>query len=234
MLEKNFRIQKIGVTERADPTVNKDWKPWVEKGYPAILITKMPRLLVTQEDLTGKENIIIHCTITGLGGTRIESKIDSPEVSLLYYHLLCNLFGSKRVVLRIDPIIPGYTDPEVVKSFIKEAEGRIRISFLDLYPHVVKKLLTAVPDIVFPSSFNYPLPVRKALWEYLGKPEVCGESGLPSIPCISKLDCEVLEVVPSTHRKGQRSVCNCLSNKFELCTYLPRCTYKCLYCYWKY
>jgi hypothetical protein len=55
----------IGITERADPTVNFKWKPWVTAGRPAILITKMPRLLIPH--LTGKENIIIHCTITGLG-----------------------------------------------------------------------------------------------------------------------------------------------------------------------
>lgn len=221
----------IGVTEGADPTCNLDWKPWIAEGKPAIIITKKPRLLINH--ITGKENIIVHCTITGLGGSIIEPFIDYPEVSLKYYHELCKRLGKDRVVLRIDPIILlseelYSTLPEYI---IKEAEGRVRISFLDMYNHVKTRFREKLIELPY-TTFDAPFERRVAMWQKLGKPETCGEAGLPSTPCVSAKDCEVLGVVPSLSKHGQRAVCGCLANKFELLKH-GTCTYKCLYCYWR-
>ncbi len=223
----------IGVTEGADPTVNEKWIPWVKAGKPAVLITKSPRLLLTKY-LDGSENVMVHCTITGLGGTVLEPHIDDPSISLQYYHLLCNLLGKDRIVLRIDPIIPLWArEYKVTPGMIAgEAEGRLRISFLDQYEHVKVRLSRAGIPLPW-QTFHAPLEDRLFLWESLGKPEVCAEPGLPTTPCIGMKDCEVLGVTPSSSRKGQRRLCPCLSNKIELCKPLPRCTYGCLYCYWK-
>jgi DNA repair photolyase len=221
-------LNKIGITERADPTVHPGWEAWVREGKPAILITKMPRLLYPM--LEGNENIIVHCTITGLGGISVEPKIDPPSTSIVYYHLLCKLLGNERVVLRLDPLLSDVSD-ETYLSLVQEAKGRVRISFLDLYPHVRGRLSQA--GGTSQNTFHQPLTERVRLWELLGKPEVCGEPGLPSLACVSKRDCEILGVKPSTTPKGQRKFCECLANKTELCLWPPKCTYGCLYCYWK-
>lgn len=223
---------KIGITEGADPTVNPRWVEWVEAGKPAILITKMPRLLLPR--LSPNYNIIVHCTITGLGGTPLERSIDNYETSLKYYHDTCKLLGSERVVLRIDPIVRWYWEDSAcaLQEVSREAEGRVRISFMDLYPHV-KTRLQKVNLVLTQTAFHQPLDERRYIWEALGKPEVCAEPGPPSTPCVSKVDCEILGVRPSLAFRGQRKECRCLANKTELCKPPPKCVYGCLYCYWR-
>jgi hypothetical protein len=219
----------VGVTEGCDPTLNLKWIDWVRSGKPAIIITKMPRLLLP---MLQNDNIIVHCTITGLGGSKIEPNIDLPEVSLKYYHQICDLLSPDRVVLRIDPIVYWRGYKPILKSLVKEAEGRVRISFIDVYPHVSQRFTAKNIPLSY-NSFHMPLEIRKEIWEELGKPELCCEPDMPSVPCVSKLDCKILGVEPSKERKGQRVSCVCLANKRELLLQPPKCTYGCLYCYWK-
>lgn len=222
---------QIGVTEGADPTYNKQWVSWVRQGKPAILITKLPRVL--EELLDGTENVIIHCTVTGLGGTELEPNIDTPDISIQHYHSLCAMFGVDRVVLRIDPVVPLWSKYKIPPEVLaKEAEGRLRISFMDQYTHVKARL--AAHGVYLPwQTFHAPYIDRKIVWETLRCPEVCAEPGLPCTPCIGLQDCEILGVEPSTSRKGQRALCGCLANKTELCRSPLHCAYGCLYCYWK-
>jgi len=228
MLNKN----QIGVTEKADPTVNLKWIEWVKGGKPAILITKAPKMLSYL--INKSDNIIVHCTITGLGGTKIEPYGVPFKESLKSYHELCDLMTPQRVVLRIDPIAYWERDKEVLKSIANEAEGRVRISFVDLYPHVINRFTSNHVKLPPYTSFHMPLDVRKDAWKELGYPEVCGEPGLsPTIPCVSEIDCAILGVESSPKLKGQRPVCSCLANKVELCSPPPKCFYGCLYCYWK-
>ncbi|MBU1173324.1 MAG: DUF1848 family protein [Proteobacteria bacterium] len=226
------RSNLIGITERTDPTANLNWRSWVKEGKPAILITKRPDILVSMID--NKDNIIVHCTITGLGNTLVEPHIPPPWSGPLDgYHSLCRKLGKDKVVLRIDPIIPNM-EPLMLslEDLTKEAEGRIRISFMDLYPHVQARFNRAGIKLPY-TEFHAPFKDRYRIWKELGEPEVCSEPGLPSIPCISEEDCKVLRVTPSTRRKEQRYLCNCLANKTELLPNSPKCLYGCLYCYWK-
>lgn len=226
----------IGITEGADPTVNFKWKEWVNDGKPAILITKMPRLLI--EHLNGTENVIVHCTITGLGGSDIEPNIDNPKVSIKYYRELCDKLGDDRVVLRVDPIIPelqmlmSVDIPYMINimSLVKKSRGRTRISFMDAYPHVRRRFLG---HYALEQGFHYDLLSRLDIWHLLGNPELCGEPGMPSTPCVSAIDCEILGVEPVLRDKGQRPHCHCLVHKAEICKPPPKCTYGCLYCYWR-
>lgn len=221
----------IGITERADPTVNLNWLPWVESGKPAILVTKSPSQLLSLLPL--RNNIIIHCTITGLGGTAIEPSIYDPSIEIQAYHDLCRIFGASRIVLRIDPIIPWFLSIADYVRLASEAEGRVRISFLDMYPHARARFSRAGIDTSAQSAFHAPLSVRQDYYDALGEPEVCAEPGLPSVSCVSLADCAVLGVAPKDNLRGQRPLCGCLGNKTELCNTLPRCSYGCLYCYWK-
>ena len=218
----------IGITEGADPTINLNWMPWVYDDKPAILITKRPDLLLPM--LTGKENVIIHCTITGWGGTKVEPNILNWSTEIEYYHRLCTLFGTERVVLRIDPILPDY-NLALLQAIREHTEGRLRISFLDAYPHVRTRFSNA-GVILEQSSFHQPLELRRFIWEELGEPEVCGEPDMPSTPCVSANDCLILGVEPSLTEKQQRLVCHCLDSKRELCN-KHGCAYHCLYCYWR-
>jgi hypothetical protein len=108
----------------------------------------------------------------------------------------------------------------------------VRISFVDLYPHVKERFKNAKIELPF-DTFHMPLDVRMKAWKELGEPEVCCEPDMENVPCVSQLDCEILGVEPSNKLKKQRSLCGCLANKVELCTQPPKCTYGCLYCYWK-
>jgi hypothetical protein len=71
-------MNEIGITERGDAGLDLGWLPWVREGKPAILITKDPGTLLKELMLQGKEyppgkfNVIIHTTITGLGGSVFE------------------------------------------------------------------------------------------------------------------------------------------------------------------
>jgi len=177
------------------------------------------------------DNVIVHCTITLMGGSILEPNIPKPEKAMADYHKVCSFLGSERVVLRIDPIIE-IKGIEALKTLASEAEGRVRVSFLDLYPHVRRRLEKAGIS-TGERTFHLPVLERINAWRELGKPEVCAEPGLPSTPCVSKVDCEILGVKPSTKLKGQRRECKCLANKVELCHWPPKCTYGCLYCYWK-
>jgi len=221
----------IGITEGADPTINYKWIDWVRNSKPAILITKMPQHLIHW--ITPHDNIIVHCSITGLGGTGIEPNIVDVSASLKAYHEICDFIGKHRVVLRIDPIVNWEKDKDIIKSIANEAEDRVRISFVDLYPHVINRFYSHKVELPRYESFHMPLDVRKDAWKELGYPEVCCEPNMPSVPCVSKLDCGILGVEPNLKRKGQRPLCGCLANKIELCKAPPKCTYGCLYCYWK-
>jgi hypothetical protein len=182
MLNKN----QIGVTEKADPTVNLKWIEWVKGGKPAILITKAPKMLSYL--INKSDNIIVHCTITGLGGGKIEPYGVPFKESLKSYHELCNLLTPQRVVIRIDPIVYWERDKTILKSIASEAEGRVRISFVDLYPHVLNRFTSNHVELPPYTSFHMPLDVRKDTWKELGYPEVCGEPGLtPTIPCVSEI-----------------------------------------------
>ena len=216
----------IGITEHCDPTVDLQWVKWVNKNRPAIIITKNPVRLISL--INSKMNIIIHSTITGLGGTVFEPNIPPYQESLIAYHQISNLIGKNRVVLRIDPIIDNL-DIMFYQDLIKESEGRVRISFLDLYPHVLRRFKDN--EIKFKrTEFHLPLRDRVLIWELLNKPEICGELDMDVTPCVSELDCKILGVNPYGY-KGQRFACACLGNKRELLT--MKCTYNCLYCYWK-
>ena len=121
--KKNFKRMKIGITERGDASFNLKWKSWVKRGNPAILITKQPEILVNQLVEIDNPNIIIHCTITGNGSTVMEPDVPPYKDSLDAYYYLVEKYGSDRVVLRIDPIIP--VEPYLSNSYKVYNEAKL-------------------------------------------------------------------------------------------------------------
>lgn len=140
----------IGITEHGDAALTKEWHSWVYKNHqPAILITKDPRKLIKENRKLffgeAQGNVILHATITGLGGTSIEPGVTDykEQISYLADCLQNPDFHRERLVIRQDPLIPFFIQgPEYQGAVIKIAKFardnglRYRISFLDYYNHV--------------------------------------------------------------------------------------------------
>ncbi len=234
-------MQQIGITERGDASLSTAWHPWIKGGNPAILITKDPIKLYDQLrkiTTTFPINVIIHCTITGHGNSIIEPNAPSPRDALTGYESLINLLDHDRIVLRIDPIFPSKKGMDRAKQVLKYHKAtRIRISFLDAYPHVTKRFKEAglkVPPYNFHAPLSQRLEIHQELETFAKQEiEVCGEPGFTCTGCISEKDCKILEVQTSPPAGHQRSSCSCLAGKKELLSNKGRCKFGCLYCYWK-
>jgi len=244
---------KIGITENSDPIYDKSWERWaLEKREPTILITKNFTELIKQYPLLlSQNNIIVHATITGYGSSFLEPNVPNPQS--IVDMLRCNIY-KERVVIRIDPIVPL---PQFVKQSKQifdycKAMGyqRFRVSILDLYPHVVKRL---EPYCTFlyelkqvynwdlahsggehqPYMVYAPLHIRQSIIDQFPDVEVCAEPGIKCSGCISRKDLELFGIVPEKRyiKNDQREFCQCLGIKKELLR-SHNCQSKCLYCYW--
>jgi DNA repair photolyase len=96
-----------------------------------LLETKIPKL--------------IHFSITGLGGTQYEPGVMKPDDLLdrIEDYIKMGL-DPNSVTIRIDPIVPGVTTPNMIRNIIHRASGmgirRIRFSIMDAYPNTVESL----------------------------------------------------------------------------------------------
>lgn len=160
---------KIGITERGDAGKNTTWVKKINSCAGAILITKSLSPLFIAE--TTIRNCIVHATITGLGGTAYEPNVMPWEKAATLFKHLIGLIGQERVVLRIDPIIPSQWEKayEVYKTLhldLPDAfKTRVRISFLDLYQHVIHRFKAAGITPESYNSFHKCLAVKTELLE---------------------------------------------------------------------
>ena len=231
---------KIGITERGDAGLDFSWYNKRKNYDGLILITK--KLSDKFIEKVMNTNCIVHATITGLGGTIYEPNVPDAEESLYYFNRLCDGFGTERVVLRIDPIIPTKLGECIERALCVYNElhtkriykTRVRVSFVDNYPHVKARFIKAGLE---PLSYNFhaPLKIRKEIIKLFPDAEVCGEPGIESIGCVSEKDLEIMriEMPKNVVRRFQRTECKCLSVKREIFTERKQCPNKCLYCYWK-
>lgn len=222
---------KIGITERGDAGLDLSWLKAKVDGVVAI--TKAPQNLV---EISLPDNVVVHCTITGLGATPIEPNVASTAITLPAYYELVEKYGSERVVLRVDPILP--IEPWVHNAIdvIECARGRVRISFIDAYRHTRSRLATVGVSLPW-TGLHADLSVRIKLWEIFGRPEVCAEPGMVECTgCISPRDVAAMGLDVSRlsgHTCSQRQLCRCVAEKTEVLTQRGRCPHGCLYCYWK-
>lgn len=240
---KGERMLQIGITERGDAAINKGWIPWVmQERKPAILVTKDPRLL--WKSLTKSMNIIVHATITGMGGSVLEPNVPVPLMAHRGLEKIISLLGKDRVVLRIDPIMPsefGVDTALQVLEYGRQNFGdiRVRVSFLDCYRHVYKRFADAgLSEMLrmYNGQIHASLKDRQqALAQLPGNIEICGEPGMVCQGCISPIDVKILNLPqPSNIQFGrQRGHCQCLFIKRELLKNRDRCPHQCLYCYWQ-
>ncbi|MDW7726881.1 MAG: DUF1848 family protein [Candidatus Methanoperedens sp.] len=227
---------KIGITERGDAGTDFSW---IEKAKQLntqglILVSKRMSRRLTEE--ARKTNSIIHATITGHGGSLIEPNVLTPEESYLLFSHAIKKLGKERVVLRIDPILPteeGIKAALGVYEALKHHGTRIRISFLDNYPHVRARFQAAGLQPL-PYRFHAPLEQRKKTAALFSGAEICGEPGFECTGCVSALDLHTLGInIENLQRGNQRRDCTCLTIKTELLQRKGQCLHGCLYCYWR-
>ena len=219
-------MERFGITERGDAAHHIATLTHDAPLYDGcVWITKAPHAFV---NISLPQNVILHCTITGFGSSKIEPGVRRPTVELIAYHQLVSRYGGERVILRVDPIVPTDRGLETARWVIAQRRGRVRISYLDLYPHVKQRFTAASIQLPW-TSFHAP---NRPL---LPNTEVCSEPDLPCTGCISERDFRAIGLpAPDTSsRKGQRAACGCLASKTELLTERKQCSHGCLYCYWR-
>ena len=231
----------IGITERGDAALDLSWQ---NKRCPKILITKDPNKLIKNTKDFNK--CIVHCTITGLGGTEFEPNVPDPEVSLDAYRRLVKFLGPNRVVLRVDPLFPS--DERILNKqleIFKYSISRTRISFLDMFPHVIARLNEKEISLDisgYKNKTHYPLDERLNILNRIKNTytskfdiEICGEPGMGCSGCVSMVDIKALGLTlePKVKTFTQRSACLCLAEKKELLTNKGQCLHGCIYCYWQ-
>lgn len=238
---------QIGITEGGDAALDLNWLPWVHEGNLTILISKNPLKLI---DVLQKEvqpnlykNIIVHCTITGFGGSDIEPNVPNYAAHIESYKTIKDTFKQNplaKLVLRVDPIVP--TEPYLqqqldVISLLgkKEYFDELKVSFLDYYPHIGNKLPT------YWRGIHAPLELRQEIFEEIKtlttlKISICGEPGMTCTGCVSTSDLIAFNKNFkdfSTNTSQKRKGCTCIAAKKELLKNTHPCEHSCTYCYWK-
>lgn len=245
---------KIGVTERGDGGLDLSWVGKLDKVDGAIIITKNLTNKCINAIIENQDKLIVHCTCTGFGGTVLEPNVPEYKKQIEQLKKLIEKgFPISKVVLRIDPIIPtekGLITAQTVLDYaMKEIEGisRVRISIIDMYPHVRKRFTDKKLPLPYGSNFapfaDMVMSVNNWVRENREKYdkvefEACAEGKLHFCiqrGCVSQYDALLLglnvdaEEVKSISRVG----CLCLSCKTELLNIKHPCEHNCLYCYWK-
>ena len=248
-------MQKIGITEQGDAGRDHSWCKNLDRtDGKAILITKFFDAAFAQavvDEMANDADLILHVGVTGLGGTIIEPNVPAYDLTLSSVQAFLQMdFPAERLVLRVDPIIPGYE--HYARAVLEKAvelgilpQCRCRISVLDAYKHVkerFKAINTPLPIQGFYASPEQFAVIDAMLKEFKDKYGVefysCAEPALSNaIPagCVGEKDAEILGVDPSDmHNPQNRNGCLCLMGKTELLEWgKRRCPNQCAYCYWK-
>ena len=242
------KSQYFGATESFDPAFNLDAFDHLYSGN--LIITKRLTNKLIDKLIEHKDKIILHCTVTGMGGSKIEPFVPTYEE---YYEkckeLISKGFPVNQIVLRVDPVVPTEkgidTAIKVIDKFHDLGIKRVRWSSVDMYPHVKERFEKAGIKIPY-NTFNAPADMIKHAHTILEDRcksygitlESCGEGLFQGTPCLSQKDVDILgltDTITLEGNAGQRKTCGCPKNKKQL----PlgekphQCKHGCLYCYWK-
>ncbi len=248
---------KIGVTEAGDAGINLSWAGKLDTLDGAVVITKNITPAFQDAVIANKGKLIIHATITGYGGTAVESNVPKPQENFDALSALIHRgFQKDKVVIRIDPIIPT---PKGIKTalsvFRKAIDGgfsRFRVSIIDMYPHVRESFKAAGLPLPYGEAGFTPSEEQvkavddmlMSVFAYYGgksplpKIECCAEPRLTNAihcGCVSHFDLHLLglDSDEDDHVGYQRRNCMCYSGKRELLEHKAQCPHGCVYCYWR-
>ena len=229
----------IGITERGDAGLDFSWRDKVGKYAFSILITKSLNDEFI-DSVKGLDNVIVHATITGYGGTVVEPNVPLVLWSVAQLQKLFDIgFPVERIVGRVDPIFPTIKGKalaeSVVRRFAEFGIKRIRYSYVDMYKHVRERFEAAGIQI---PSFTEKHLMADIMPMFPGvRFESCAEGLDTDVGCLSVYDFALFGLEPDVDNiNGQnRKNCKCLACKVELLDYKnnKRCPHQCLYCYWR-
>ena len=251
-------IVKFGTTEISDPCFHLEIFDALYDGN--LIITKRLTDKLIEKLVENKDKCILHCTVTGMGGSKIEPLVPKKEWSFNQCKKLIEKgFPVEQMVLRVDPIVPTEkgtkTATDVIELFSALGFKRIRISFLDMYNHVKERFHAENIELPYETfhadkemikkSFS---EVRRVCDEYGLQLEMCGEPPITynydfsrmtfkTTPCLSQIDVDILGLTDKIKLEGNkeaRTHCGCAKNKTELIKDKPKpCGNNCLYCFWR-
>lgn len=220
--------------------------------HTLVIWTKAPGTLLSNrlllETVSQYDQLFFHCTVTGMGGTRLEPLVPPLDESIASLRGLVTLAGKpERVRVRFDPIVhlvlPGeraYTNLGQFRTVASASAmlgiTRIVTSWMQCYPKVVKRLERAGVRVetVPPSRMRLEAEFLLACCSELGLTLLgCCAEKLPSARCIDGTLFNTLHplghVCSERKARGQRPSCTC-SASLDIGWYTP-CTHGCLYCY---
>lgn len=224
-----------------------------EKVHSLVLWTKRPQNILHHGELNSLlslyDQIVIHLTITGFGGTELERGIPEPEkVFVLMPELIKFIGSSERLIIRFDPVL-NLTDrngktmsnihlfPEYAERIADLGVTKMVTSWITPYDKVINRLKLLgytpnVPDIREIESQAKWMSLeaeKRGVW--LGG--CCVPGVLPSSVCINSTVLNDLhpqgKKAIETSAQGQRDTCTC-TKSWDIGWYYS-CPGQCVYCY---
>jgi hypothetical protein len=207
-----------------------------------------------KELLAAYDQIYLHLTVTGVGGTVVEPGSPSYRHALAQLPGLAALAGDpRRVSVRFDPVLfwrDGGETRSNLDRFSEVAEAAaavgtrdLRMSFAQWYGKAVrraaaKRFLFVDPPDEDKRAFAAGLAEKaKALGLVLhacSQPLLAGIPGIRPSACIDGALLEELhprrEPVSRRKDRGQRPACLCTESK-DIGSYTQSCPHGCVYCY---
>lgn len=223
-----------------------------EKVHSIVLWTKNAANLTTHQSLISTlakyDQLFLHFSITGMGGTLFEPHIPPAETSLSLLPSLINFVqGVSRIRIRFDPIVhfkmqdgSVYSNFECFESIATQIASydikNVSISWMQLYKKITARLRKAGIEHINISHEDW-VRESNAIQEIASAYKImfhgCCVPGWPRSRCI---DGELLNSLHpkgyqcSTRRsKGQRELCGC-TESWDIGWY-KKCVGGCLYCY---
>ncbi|MEW5762831.1 MAG: DUF1848 family protein, partial [Bacillota bacterium] len=218
--------------------------------HTVVVWTKFPAAVLERlrPVLARYDQVYVHLTVTGLGGTPVEPRVPPPEKVLAEIPALIDFLGDpRRLRVRPDPLLVlrrgretlGNVDlaAGVMRAALAAGVRTFSSSFVELYPKVRRRLASRGWEAV-----ELGAEERRRVWANLdavargggGVLHACCVPGLPPSRCIDGALLAALhpagEACRRDRAKGQRPLCGC-THSVDIGWYNMVCPSGCLYCY---